>query len=142
MISELQDTLTPYKELERDLIQYTYCYDYDHISRYRGLRQVVHQGSSPDRCMTLETANAFSTTSDLVYYTVPEQYENRLDLIARDLLGSASYAWVIAYFNGISDGFTVHAGAELQVPPSITSLFQNGECLASVTATKLNLGCE
>lgn len=136
------DTWNQYQEVERDPIQYTYCVDYKHISRYRGLRQVIHQGLSPERFVALETTNPFYTGSDVKYYTVPYQYENRLDLIASEQLGSATYAWVIAYFNNIQDGFTVLEGTRLAIPLSISTLMNKGEILASVTATSLNLGSE
>lgn len=136
------NTLTPYETVERDEIQYTYCYDYDHISRYKGLRQVIHQGESSNRYVALETANPFETTTSVKYYTVPSNRENRLDLIAYEQLGSAQYGWVIAYFNNIEDGFTVPEGATLSIPENISSLFQNGEILATISATKLNLGSE
>lgn len=136
------DTNTPYRIVERDPIQYTYCADYSHISRYRGLRQVIHQGQSPDRFMALETTNAFFSNAKVKYYKVPYQLENRLDLIAYQQLGSANYAWVIAYFNNIQDGFTVFEGTQLAIPTAITDLFEKNELLASISATKLNLGSE
>lgn len=142
MLTELRDTLTPYQKIDRDSIQYTYCVDYDHISRYKDLRQVIHQGESADRCIALETTNAFESNATTTYYTVDTTHANRLDLIAYELLGSAHYAWVIAYFNNIADGFTVPEGAKLAIPNSIFSLFEKGECLASISATKLNLGSE
>ena len=136
------NTLTPYRQIERDDIQYTYCHDYDHISRYKGLRQVIHQGMSSDRYVALETTNPFETEANVFYYTVPANLENRLDIIARDQLGSASYAWVIAYFNGISDGFTVAEGTKLRIPKNISQLFNNGEVLAPISSTRINLGTE
>ncbi len=136
------NTWTPYAEIERDDIQYTYCHEYEHISRYKGLRQVIHQGLSPDRYMALETANSFETDSQVIYYTVPAYLENRLDIIARDKLGAATYAWVIAYFNNIEDGFTVPEGTVLAIPRNISLLFNEGEVLSSVPVTKLNLGSE
>ena len=135
-------TWTPYNEIERDDIQYTYCHDYNHISRYKGLRQVIHEGLSPDRYIALETANAFETELKVSYYTVPANLENRLDIIARDKLGSATYAWVIAYFNDIEDGFTVAEGTVLAIPRNISLLFNEGEVLAQVPVTQLNLGSE
>lgn len=139
------NTLIPYKEIERDDIQYTYCYDYQHISRYRGLRQVIHQGLSSDRYIALETSNPFETNTslnDVFYYTVPERLANRLDLIAQDKLGSASYAWVIAYFNNIADGYTAPGGTTLRIPKNISTLFNNGELLAPVSVNSINLGSE
>lgn len=142
MNNEINSTLIPYDTVERDDIQYTYCHDYDHISRYKNLRQVIHQGLSPERYIALETINAISSQADLVHYVVPSSYENRLDLIARDMLGSATYAWIIAYFNDIEDGFTVPTGRTLSIPKSVSSLFENGECLSPVSAIKMNLGSE
>jgi len=142
MVPELNNKLTPYRYIDRDPIQYTYCCEYDHISRYKDLRQVVHQGMSLDRCITLETNNAFKSRASVTYYTVDSRHENRLDLIAQDTLGSATYSWVIAYFNNISDGYTALAGTKLAIPDSVFALFEAGECLASISAVKLNLGSE
>jgi hypothetical protein len=63
-------------------------------------------------------------------------------LIAEKFLGSASYAWVIAYFTQIEDGFTCRLGQQLKIPKSITDLMRSGEILQSVTALTLNLGSE
>lgn len=136
------DTWTVYQEVKRDPIQYTYCNEYRHISRYRGLRQVIHQGLSEDRFIAPETVNSIPEGSDVRYYIVPYKYENRLDLIAQEQLGSATYAWVIAYFNKIQDGFTVIEGTKLAIPTTISSLFEQGQVLESVTAVRLNLGSE
>ena len=61
---------------------------------------------------------------------------------AYKFLGSAQYAWVIAYFNNIEDGFSVYAGQKIRIPKTITQLFEKGECLASVSPLTLNLGTE
>lgn len=137
------DTWNRYSEVERDPIQYTYCVDYKHICRYRTLRQVIHQGLSSDRFVALETTNSINETiSNVKYYTVPANRENRLDLIAQEQLGSSMYAWVIAYMNRIQDGFTVLQGTQLAIPTSLTSLFEKGQLLAPITANKLQLGSE
>ena len=138
----IQNTLTPYKILDRTAIQYSVCKDYSHISRYRGLRQVIHDPTSTYRETTLESPNPFTTNLAVSYYEVPQRYENRLDLIARDTLGSAQYAWVLAYFNRIEDGFTAMPGQKLLIPKSISALFNSGEVLQSIPATKLNIGEE
>ena len=139
---DYNETTKPYEKIERDEIQYTYCYEYDHISRYKGLRQVIHQGLSQDRFVALETSNSFNPESDVSYYTVPASLENRLDLIAQQKLGSASYRWVIAYFNHIEDGFTCREGTRLAIPKSIASLMESGQILSPIPATSLNLGSE
>lgn len=137
------DTLRPYDILDYKGIQYGVCRDFNHISRYRRLRQIIHTPSDlVDRFVTLETPNAFETHSEVVYYTVPATEENRLDIIAYRFLGSAQYAWTIAYFNGIEDGFTVHEGQKIMIPKTFSQLYNKGECLSSVNPITLNLGTE
>ena len=137
------NTLTPYDVVEHNGIQYGVCRDYNHICRYRRLRQVVsNPQSTEDRFISLETPNPFETHSEVIYYDVSTNEENRLDLIAFKTLGSAQYAWAIAYFNGIQDGFTAYPGQRLMIPKTITQLFEKGECLASVSPITLNLGTE
>lgn len=139
----LQDTFHPYRDVKRDPIQYSYCVDYSHLCRYKGLRQVIHQGVTGDRYIALETVNPIpDTIQSFKYYTVPYHLENRLDLIAEQQLGSASYAWVLAYYNKIQDGFTAIEGTQLIIPTSISSLFNRGHILESLPATRLNLGSE
>lgn len=136
------NTMTPYDEIERSEIEYTVCRDFNHISRYKGLRQVIHEGDQPGRYIALEVSNPFSTDTNVTYYTVPAHLENRLDLIAYDLLGSANYAWVIAYFNGIADGFTVLEGQKLAIPNNVSQLFNAGQVLEPINVLRLNLGSE
>lgn len=141
--TDVYDINHPYQEIPYEGIQYTNCRDYGHISRYKGLRQVVHNLDSTDeRYMALETVNPFTTNADVDYYEVPSRYENRLDIIAYEELGSASYAWVLAYFNNIEDGFSVHEGQLIKIPKNISSLFNSGEILQTVPALGLNLGSE
>lgn len=139
---EFYNTLTPYDEIDYKGIQYTSCRAFDHISRYRGLRQVIHNPNESDRLVTLETPNAFSTNLQVNYYVVSADTENRLDIIAYRFLGSAQYAWIIAYFNGISDGYTCREGQRLAIPRSYSALFNSGELLQPVPASTLNLGSE
>lgn len=137
------DTLIPYKEIPAEPIQYGVCRDYDHISRYRGLRQVVNNTTIEDQFVSLETPNAFTThMKTFKLHEVTLREENRLDLIAYEQLGSAAYSWVIAYLNQIEDGFTVRQGQKLYIPRSITDLMQNNEFLAAIPVMQLNLGVE
>lgn len=138
------DTLKPYKVLEYNGIQYTACRNYDHISRYRGLRQVIHSPGIPkDRILALENANPFTTRrTEIFYHEVTNDEENRLDLIAYRELGSTQYAWIISYFNNIEDGYTVRLGQKLKIPKSVFDLFNTGEILQSVSPYMLNLGSE
>ena len=138
----IQNTLVPYCEIEHKGIQYTTCREYSHISRYACLRQVVHNPGYSDRFIALETPNSFSSNVDVVYHDVKAHEEDRLDLIAYQYLGTAQYAWVIALFNNIQDGYTIHEGQRLAIPTNISSLFGKGEILAPVSALKLNLGSD
>lgn len=137
------NTLKPYKEIDSAGIQYSVCRDYDHISRHRCLRQVVHRPNESDRFMALEVPNSVVENNlDFVYHNVTPDEENRLDVIAYKCLGSASYSWVISYFNNIEDGFTVRSGQKLKMPRSVTDLMTTGNMLASIPAVQLNLGSE
>ena len=139
---EYYNTLTPYHVIPYDGIVYGHCRDFKHISRYRCLRQITHNENNEDRFVALETVNPFTTNCEVTYYEVPAYEENRIDVIAYKTLGSAQYAWVIAYFNQLEDGFSVREGMVLAIPKSISALFNNGEMLASVSALQLNLGRE
>lgn len=140
----IQSTLTPYKILPHEGIQYSVCREYDHISRHKGLRQIIHQPQNIyDRMITLETPNSFAETNlSFRYHDVLPKEENRLDVVAYEYLGSASYGWVIAYYNGIDDGYTLRPGQRIRIPDNVTSLMKSGEVLQSVTALQLNLGSE
>lgn len=92
--------------------------------------------------MALESPNSFASNVNVTYHDVSTSEENRLDIIAKNYLGSASYAWVIAYCNNIEDGFTVFPGQRLVIPSNLTSLFNKGEILAPISALTLNLGAE
>lgn len=137
------DTLIPYKNIDTEPIQYGVCRDFNHLSRYRGLRQVVHNTTPELQFVTLETSNAFKTNmKNCKVHVVKSTEENRLDIIAKDHLGSSSYSWIIAYMNDIEDGYTVREGQKLLIPKSITDIMQTGEFLESVPAMQLNLGSE
>lgn len=136
------NTVTPYKVLPHKGILYNPCHDYSHISRYKGLRQVTHITENNNRFMTLEGPNAFTTNSDVDIYEVPTYRENRIDLIANQYLGTASYGWIISNFNDIEDNFTVRVGQDIKIPQRFTDLFNEGEVLASISALNLNLGEE
>lgn len=138
------NTLSPYITIKHIPIQYSVCCDYNHISRYKGLRQVVHcPNSNTDRFIALETPNSVSSSKiEFEYYDVPAVEENRLDIIANKFLGSAQYSWVISYLNGIEDGFTVREGQRLKIIKNFTDLFNKGEILAAISALSLNLGSE
>lgn len=136
------DTLIPYGIVEHYGIEYQVCYDYDHISRYKGLRQIAHKNEDQKRFIAPETVNPLLSHAKFRYYTVYSHEENRLDLIAYKFYGSAQYSWIISYFNGIEDGYTVHEGQRLKILENFSDLFSKGELLAAIPALQLNLGSE
>lgn len=139
----ITDTQTPYKVIPHKGIQYTVCPEYDHISRYQNLRQVIHSPNDvSERFIASETVNPIVSNVEVTYYTVPATEENRLDLISHKFFGTPNYAWIIAYFNNIEDGFTVQEGQKLVIPKTLSSLFNKGELLASVSPFTMNLGSE
>lgn len=140
---QIKDLTQPYKEAPYNGIAYSNPIQYDHISRYRNLRQVTLGPNIVDKYSLLETVNPLVTNNlDIVYHVVELSEENRLDLIANKFLGSSTYSWVIAYFNQIDDGYTVREGQTLIIPRAITALFTNGEILAPINYLRLNLGEE
>lgn len=139
----LHDTTKPYKVVEYHGIEYTTCKQFDHISRYKRLRQVIHYLAGTDRFITLESQNAYDYSNlEVEYYQVTVERENRIDLISYDYFGTTSYSWIIAYINNIIDGFTVYEGQILMIPTSIYDLFKDGSVLSSVSPASLNLGTE
>lgn len=137
------DTLKPYKTVDSGRIDYTVCRDFKHISRYKGLRQVVHNPTDMEnRFIALETVNPIKSDASFSWYEVPYIEQNRLDLIAKKFYGSAQYSWIISYMNRIEDGFTVYAGQRIKIIDNFTDLFSKGEILASIPAMILNLGSE
>jgi hypothetical protein len=139
---EYYNTLKPYKIIPHTMIDYTTCREFNHISRYRGLRQIIHNPDGEDRFIALENTNPFSTSLAFQYYEVPLSEENRLDLIAKKFYGSPQYSWIISYYNQIEDGYSVREGQKLLILKNFTDLFANGELLAPIPAMQLNLGSE
>lgn len=139
----LHDTTKPYEEVNYKGIEYTVCKDYDHISRYKRLRQVIHLLEGSDRFISLEIQNGYNYKDlSIEYYEVTTRTENRLDLISYSYFGTASYSWIIAYINGISDGYTVLEGQVLMIPTAFSELFSSNCVLSAVSPTSLNLGTE
>lgn len=136
------DTLQPYGVVKHLGIEYQVCRDFKHISRYKGLRQITHYTENNGRFIALETTNPLVSNARFRYYDVSATEENRLDLIAYKFYGSAQYSWIISYFNGIEDGFTVCEGQRLKILDNFTDLFNKGELLAPISALQLNLGEE
>lgn len=139
----LHDTTIPYEFVEYNGIEYTTCKDFDHISRYKRLRQVIHYLSDNNRFLTLETQNVYDYPNLTVeYYSVPLIYENRLDLISYNYYNTPNYSWILSYINEIEDGFTVHEGQVLMIPVNISDLFASNSILSAVSVSALNLGTE
>ena len=139
----LHDTTKPYKEVEYKGIEYTVCKEFDHISRYKRLRQVIHYLEGTQRFKTLEVQNSYDYDDiKIEYYIVTVETENRIDLISYKYFGTTSYSWIISYINQIYDGYTVFEGQVLMIPVNLSDLFKSGCVLSAVSPTSLNLGTE
>lgn len=141
-MKEWYRTWDPYKTLPYDGIEYTTCIEYEHVSRYRNLRGVVHCPTNPeDRFIGHETFNYFECNQDVIFYEVPLEKEHRLDLIAYETMGDATLSWIIALCNNITDGKSCYEGQILAIPKNgVYALFNPGELLQPVSPFNLNLG--
>ena len=117
-------------------IKYLNPFDYPHISRYRGLRQIADMEKDH---ISLETTNPWQSRLPIRWYTVSQQQENRLDLLAKELYGSEMYSWVIVRMNNISDGYSIPAGTKIAVIDDFYKLINKGEVLAAIPPFTLNL---
>ena len=139
----LHDTTKSYKKIDYKGIEYTVCKDFDHISRYKKLRQIIHYLENNDRYITLELQNSYNYNNlDIEYYLVTADKENRVDLISYEFFGTTTYSWILAYINEIQDGYTVFEGQVLMIPKVLSDLFTSGSVLSAVSPTSLNLGTE
>jgi len=120
-------------------IKYLNPFDYPHISRYRGLRQIADLDSNH---ISLETVNPWKSRLPVRWYTVTQAQENRLDILAKELYGSETYDWVITRMNNISDGFSIPAGTKIAVIDDFFKLINKGEVLSAIPPFTLNLGQE
>jgi len=137
------DTLIPFHTIEHEGIQHMVAKDFNHISRYKGLRQIGHfPFDNEKRFVTLEIPNPIFSQAPYFTYKISHAEQNRLDLLAYKFYGSAQYSWIISYFNEIEDGYTVHEGQEIKILKNFTDLFNKGEMLAPVPPFSLNLGVE
>jgi hypothetical protein len=117
-------------------IRYLNPFDFRHISRYRGLRQIVDIDNNH---ISLESTNPWQSRLPVRWHTVTQKQENRLDIIAKDIYGSEMYSWVVVRMNNISDGFTVNAGTKIAVIDNFFDLINKGEILAAIPPFTLNL---
>jgi len=117
-------------------IQYLHPYDFPHLSRYRGLRQIADKDTNH---VSLETTNPWRSRLPVRWHTVTQEQENRLDRIAKEIYGSEMYSWVIVRMNNITDGFSVNAGTKLAVIDNFFDLINKGEVLAAIPPFTLNL---
>jgi hypothetical protein len=117
-------------------IQYLHPYDFPHISRYRGLRQIADKDNNH---VSLETVNPWRSRLPVRWHTVTQAQENRLDRIAKEIYGSELHSWVIVRMNNITDGFSVNAGTKIAVIDNFFDLINKGEVLAAIPPFTLNL---
>ena len=92
------------------------------MSRYSPYRIILRDNSKP----YYETQNntKIEESDKDKYYTVDMTTINRLDIIAYNFYGVASYWWIIAKANNILDAFDVPLGTVLRIP-NINSVYSS-----------------
>lgn len=123
-------------------IRYTVARDFNYLSRYRMLRQIIIGEGTSNPVVVFEYPNKFTTSSTLQYHEVLPEEADRLDLLAYRLLGSVDYSWILAFINNIQDSYTVSNGFNLAYPSSVSDLLKSGEFFAPVSPISMNLGTE
>jgi hypothetical protein len=99
--------------------QYTVPYGVKNASRYKHIDELLVESNGQERLIkkTLGPIDLgifpFNGTN---LYTVSAAEENRIDIIAYKIYGSASLYWVLCYMNNIPDPLNVPAGTILYVP--------------------------
>ncbi len=82
------------------------------------LKTLLNKNIVEGKVVMTEPTILFSTANTKVIgkFTVTEDYIGRIDLIAREIYGSESYADYILKYNGISNPFTIGEGDILFLP--------------------------
>jgi len=108
-------------------LEYLPNISYKNASRYKNLRTLkdfengrIHHESWNQQAIPI--------SNDDDYFTVTNETENRLDMVAYKYYGSPRYWWVIALANYIIDPFDVPVGLTLRIPP-LLSLYKSGGVL-------------
>lgn len=114
----------PYETLEY-LIPVSRTY----VSRYDNTRVIVEKDTAYKIQETYDNMNIVDSEYDR-YYEITHKSENRLDIVAYEMYGYATYWWVIAMANDIIDPFNVSIGTVLRIPP-ISSLYETYSVLGS-----------
>ena len=109
-------------------LEYLSTVSYKNASRYKNLRTIkdnengrIHHESWNQQAIPI-------SNSDDDYYTVTNETEGRLDIIAYKYYGSPRYWWIISLANYIIDPFDVPVGTTLRIPP-LLSLYKSGGVL-------------
>lgn len=99
--------------------QYTVPYGIKNASRYKHIDELLIEQNGSQKLIkkTLGPIDLgifpFNGTN---LYTVTPAEENRIDIVAYKLYGSASLYWVLCYMNNIVDPLVLPAGRVLYVP--------------------------
>jgi nucleoid-associated protein YgaU len=105
------------------MVTYSNPRTYSSLSRYSARRIIIDDLTHTEYHETDNDVSIVSSSSDN-YYTVDASTEDRLDVIANNYYGRASYWWIIALANKIIDPFTISIGTTLRIPP-VSSLYES-----------------
>lgn len=101
--------------------QYTIPYATRNKSRYKHIDELLLEDGKNIKSTLGPVDLSIYPYEGANLYTVTPADENRIDIIATKLYGSAAYYWVLCYINNIEDPLNVPAGTILFTPP-ISSL--------------------
>jgi len=101
--------------------QYTVAYGVRNNSRYKHIDEILLSDGKNIKSTLGPIDLSIYPFEGTNMYTVTNADENRIDIIATKVYGSAAFYWVLCYINNIEDPLNVPAGTILFTPP-ISSL--------------------
>lgn len=125
----LQYPTSHIKQEHYETLEYLIPVSRTYVSRYDNTKVIVEKGTAYKIQETYDNASIAESEYDR-YYEVTHKSENRLDIVAYEMYGYATYWWVIAMANDIIDPFNVKIGTVLRVPP-VSALYETYNVLGS-----------
>jgi len=96
--------------------QYTVPYGIANNSRYKHLDELLLQDGKVINATLGPVDMSIYPFGGTNIYTVTASDENRIDIIATKVYGSASLYWIICYMNNIEDPLVLPSGRVLFIP--------------------------
>jgi hypothetical protein len=97
--------------------QYTVPYGVRNNSRYKHIDDLLLDDSKVIKSTLGPVDLSIYPYEGTDLYTVTAADENRIDIIATKIYGSASFYWILCYINSIEDPLHIPTGTILFTPP-------------------------